>query len=171
MIRRKLKIQYLASLLPKIRSRGFCTLCSDSIRFLKLPMSSAIILGEVGFLSMRVELIGRDDLIVEIDVILPRSSTLHYAHDVGETIQCMLERYVRSLHLLSEHACLQHSLDGVIRAYVHTDYSSYNPPQHTSRKQRTSSTNGAKLALTPSRLSENTDDASTGSITPTNSKQ
>lgn len=29
----------------------------------------------------------RDDLIVEVDVILPKSSSLHYAHDVGETIQ------------------------------------------------------------------------------------
>lgn len=38
---------------------------------------------------------GSDDLIVEIDVILPRASTLHFAHDLGETIQCMLERYVR----------------------------------------------------------------------------
>lgn len=35
-----------------------------------------------------------DDLIVEIDVILPRASTLHFAHDLGETIQCMLERSV-----------------------------------------------------------------------------
>ncbi|WWC88337.1 uncharacterized protein L201_003247 [Kwoniella dendrophila CBS 6074] len=52
-----------------------------------------------------------DDLIVEIDVILPRSSSLHFAHDVGETIH----------------------LDGVIRAYVHCDYSSQNPAQHTSR--------------------------------------
>ncbi len=36
----------------------------------------------------------RDDLIVEIDVILPQTSTLHFAHDVGETIQCVLERSV-----------------------------------------------------------------------------
>ncbi|ORY31810.1 hypothetical protein BCR39DRAFT_80831 [Naematelia encephala] len=35
-----------------------------------------------------------DDLIVEIDVILPKSSTLHFAHDIGETIQCVLERCV-----------------------------------------------------------------------------
>ncbi|EIW67609.1 hypothetical protein TREMEDRAFT_33448 [Tremella mesenterica DSM 1558] len=42
-----------------------------------------------------------DDLIVEIDVILPHSSTLHFAHDVGETIQCVLE-----------------SLEGIIRGYV-----------------------------------------------------
>jgi hypothetical protein len=39
-----------------------------------------------------LELMNRDDLIVEIDVILPHSSTLHFAHDIGETIQCMLER-------------------------------------------------------------------------------
>lgn len=42
-----------------------------------------------------------DDLIVEVDVILPQGSTLHFAHDVGETIQCCLE-----------------SLEGVLRAYV-----------------------------------------------------
>jgi hypothetical protein len=112
------------------------------------------------------ELINRDDLIVEIDVILPRSSTLHFAHDIGETIQCMLERYA---FFQSDQIQLQadDSLDGVIRAYVHTDYSSYNPPQHTSRKQPPS-TSGSKLALTPSRLSDPTDDASAGSITPTN---
>ncbi|WVQ92707.1 hypothetical protein IAS59_006522 [Cryptococcus gattii] len=57
-----------------------------------------------------------DDLIVEVDVILPKTSSLHYAHDVGETIQCVIE-----------------SLDGVIRAYVHCDYSSFNPLQHTAR--------------------------------------
>jgi len=62
------------------------------------------------------------------------------------------------------------SLDGVIRAYVHTDYSSYNPPQHTSRKQRQPSTSGNKLALTPSRLSDTADDISAGSITPTNNR-
>nr|ODN92490.1 hypothetical protein L203_00767 [Cryptococcus depauperatus CBS 7841] len=58
-----------------------------------------------------------DDLIVEVDVILPKTSTLHFAHDVGETIQCVLE-----------------SLDGIIRAYVHCDYSSSNPQQHTAHK-------------------------------------
>ncbi|WWC71087.1 uncharacterized protein I206_105040 [Kwoniella pini CBS 10737] len=79
-----------------------------------------------------------DDLIVEIDVILPRSSSLHFAHDVGETIQCVLE-----------------SLDGVIRAYVHCDYSSQNPSQHTSRPaplpadQLRSSSNGSSDSGTP----------------------
>lgn len=34
----------------------------------------------------------RDEFIVEVDVILPSTSTLHFAHDVGETIQCVLER-------------------------------------------------------------------------------
>jgi len=76
----------------------------------------------------------------------------------------MLERYYSTL---IHRAKLIYSLDGVIRAYVHTDYSSYNPPQHTSRKQQPS-TSGNKLALTPSRLSDHTDDASAGSITPTN---
>ncbi|WVW85057.1 hypothetical protein I302_107093 [Kwoniella bestiolae CBS 10118] len=79
-----------------------------------------------------------DDLIVEIDVILPRSSSLHFAHDVGETIQCVLE-----------------SLDGVIRAYVHCDYSSQNPLQHTSRpaplpaSQLRASSNSSSSSGTP----------------------
>ncbi|GMK59694.1 hypothetical protein CspeluHIS016_0803000 [Cutaneotrichosporon spelunceum] len=59
-----------------------------------------------------------DDLVVEVDVILPRKTSLRFAHDIGETIQCMLE-----------------NLDGVLRAYVHTDYSSSNPSQHTSRRK------------------------------------
>ncbi|EJT50521.1 hypothetical protein A1Q1_00142 [Trichosporon asahii var. asahii CBS 2479] len=59
-----------------------------------------------------------DDLTIEVDVILPHNTSLHFAHDVGETIQCMLE-----------------NLGGVLRAYVHCDYSSKNPAQHTARKK------------------------------------
>lgn len=33
-----------------------------------------------------------DDLTIEVDVILPQDTSLHFAHDVGETIQCMLEK-------------------------------------------------------------------------------
>ena len=33
-----------------------------------------------------------DDLIVEVDIILPQASSLHFAHDVSETVQCVLER-------------------------------------------------------------------------------
>ncbi|UOH85403.1 hypothetical protein LQV05_002225 [Cryptococcus neoformans] len=73
-----------------------------------------------------------DDLIVEVDVILPKSSSLHYAHDVGETIQCVIERSVLDKYPSAEILKLS-SLDGVIRAYVHCDYSSSNPLQHTSR--------------------------------------
>lgn len=58
------------------------------------------------------------------------------------------------------------SLDGVIRAYVHTDYSSFNPAQHTSRKQQPPT---SKLAITPSRISAD-EAASEGSITPTNKR-
>lgn len=56
-------------------------------------MWNATISGEPASAHSRVRLTSSDDLIVEIDVILPRSSTLHFAHDIGETIQCMLERY------------------------------------------------------------------------------
>lgn len=59
------------------------------------------------------------------------------------------------------------SLDGVIRAYVHTDYSSFNPAQHTARKQQPGT---SKLAITPSHLSDPADQASSGSITPTNKR-
>jgi len=54
-----------------------------------------------------------DELIVEVDVILPSNANLPYAHDVGETIQATIE-----------------ALDLVSRAYVHLDYSSANPAQH-----------------------------------------
>jgi len=55
-----------------------------------------------------------DELIVEVDVILPSQTSLPYAHDVGETIQASIE-----------------ALDMVSRAYVHLDYTSNNPAQHT----------------------------------------
>ncbi|KAJ6620734.1 hypothetical protein B0H10DRAFT_1791208 [Mycena sp. CBHHK59/15] len=55
-----------------------------------------------------------DELIVEVDVILPSHTSLHYAHDVGETIQTTIE-----------------ALELVSRAYVHLDYSSDNPAQHS----------------------------------------
>jgi len=54
-----------------------------------------------------------DELIVEVDVILPSNANLPYAHDLGETIQATIE-----------------ALDLVSRAYVHLDYSSANPAQH-----------------------------------------
>ncbi|KAL7420475.1 hypothetical protein Q5752_004425 [Cryptotrichosporon argae] len=83
-----------------------------------------------------------DDLIVEVDVILPEGSTLHFAHDVGETIQCMLE-----------------SLDGVLRAYVHADYSSNNPSQHTTRAVRS--------GPTPQTSRETVKTPTSASVTPT----
>ncbi|KAJ7043844.1 cation efflux family-domain-containing protein [Mycena alexandri] len=55
-----------------------------------------------------------DELIVEVDVILAPHTTLPDAHDVGETIQASIE-----------------ALDLVSRAYVHLDYSSENPAQHS----------------------------------------
>ncbi|KAJ6466390.1 cation efflux family-domain-containing protein [Mycena sanguinolenta] len=54
-----------------------------------------------------------DDLVVEVDVVLPPHTSLTYAHDVGYTIQASIE-----------------ALDLVSRAYVHLDYSSQNPAQH-----------------------------------------
>ncbi|BEI85621.1 hypothetical protein CcaverHIS002_0510220 [Cutaneotrichosporon cavernicola] len=60
-------------------------------------------------------MVSRFNPVLEISEV---ETSLRFAHDVGETIQCMLE-----------------NLDGVLRAYVHTDYSSSNPSQHTSRRK------------------------------------
>ncbi|WWD18783.1 hypothetical protein CI109_103238 [Kwoniella shandongensis] len=86
-----------------------------------------------------------DDLIVEIDVILPRTSSLHFAHDVGETIQCVIE-----------------SLDGVLRAYVHCDYSSSNPSQHTARNPHPQ----GQPQLLPNSSLRSSSSSSSGSATP-----
>ncbi|KAJ7695736.1 hypothetical protein B0H17DRAFT_425971 [Mycena rosella] len=66
-----------------------------------------------------------DELIVEVDVILPLDTSLAFAHDVGETIQASIE-----------------ALDLVSRAYVHLDYTSENPAQHGG-VPRTSRANGS----------------------------
>ena len=57
-------------------------------------MSNATTLGALAGIRALYELMSSDELIVEVDVILPSTSTLHFAHDVGETIQCVLERQV-----------------------------------------------------------------------------
>ncbi|KAJ7223170.1 cation efflux family-domain-containing protein [Mycena pura] len=72
-----------------------------------------------------------DELIVEVDVILPSTTTLTRAHDVGETIQASIE-----------------ALDLVSRAYVHLDYTSDNPAQH-SGIPKTPRLNGHGTAATP----------------------
>lgn len=75
-----------------------------------------------------------DDLIVECDVILPKDTSMAHAHDIGETIQCCLERCVAEPVLLVASCSsalnslpLVCSLDHVARAYVHVDYNSENP--------------------------------------------
>ena len=89
-------VQYLGNQLRRTRSQGSFTSFRDSIRSSKLPMWNVIISGQSTYRTVKeirdVLIVDRDDLIVEIDVILPRASTLHFAHDLGETIQCMLER-------------------------------------------------------------------------------
>ncbi|KAJ7134326.1 hypothetical protein C8R44DRAFT_770196 [Mycena epipterygia] len=67
-----------------------------------------------------------DELIVEVDVILPADTSLPYAHDVCEAIQYLIE-----------------ALDMVSRAYVHLDYNSENPVQHTGVPRRRVNGNGA----------------------------
>ena len=54
-----------------------------------------------------------DNVIVEVDVVLPPSVSLPVAHDWGETIQYVIE-----------------SLDGIERGFVHLDYNPTNPPGH-----------------------------------------
>jgi hypothetical protein len=77
-----------------IRSRGFSTSFRGSVLSLKLETSNVTISGRqiATVITFPTADPDSDELIVEVDVILPQSSTLHFAHDVGETIQCVLER-------------------------------------------------------------------------------
>jgi divalent metal cation (Fe/Co/Zn/Cd) transporter len=50
--------------------------------------------------------------LVEIDVVLPPTMSLHEAHDIGETLQQKIER-----------------LDEVERAFVHLDYETTHNPK------------------------------------------
>lgn len=54
-----------------------------------------------------------DRLNVEVDVVLDETTTLHDSHDIGESLQYMLE-----------------NVTNVDRAFVHLDYAEYNLPSH-----------------------------------------
>jgi divalent metal cation (Fe/Co/Zn/Cd) transporter len=54
-----------------------------------------------------------DRLNVEVDVVLDEMTTLHDSHDIGESLQYMLE-----------------NVTNVDRAFVHLDYAEYNLPTH-----------------------------------------
>ncbi|KAL7410983.1 hypothetical protein BDY24DRAFT_398258 [Mrakia frigida] len=60
-----------------------------------------------------------DELVVEVDVCLPPRTLLHEAHDVGEVMQTSME-----------------ALELVSRAFLHLDYSRFNPPQHLTAEQQ-----------------------------------
>lgn len=55
-----------------------------------------------------------DRLNVEVDIVLDGNTSLHDSHDIGESLQYMLESQVAS----------------VDRAFVHLDYAEYNLPTH-----------------------------------------
>jgi len=57
-----------------------------------------------------------DRLNVEVDVVLDESTSLHDSHDIGESLQYMLE-----------------NVTNVDRAFVHLDYAEYNLPTHVDR--------------------------------------
>jgi divalent metal cation (Fe/Co/Zn/Cd) transporter len=54
-----------------------------------------------------------DKLVVEVDIVLDESMSLRDSHDLGESLQYVLE-----------------SVPTVDRAFVHQDYASYNLPSH-----------------------------------------
>lgn len=54
-----------------------------------------------------------DKLIVEVDIVLDEDTTLRDSHDLGESLQYVLE-----------------SVPTVDRAFVHLDYTGYNLPSH-----------------------------------------
>ncbi|KKA16985.1 Cation diffusion facilitator [Rasamsonia emersonii CBS 393.64] len=60
-----------------------------------------------------------DRLNVEVDIVLDEHTTLHDSHDLGESLQHMLE-----------------SVGNVDRAFVHLDYAEYNLPTHIDQDAR-----------------------------------
>ena len=61
--------------------------------------------------TVRAVHLGGDGAHVEVDIVLPRELPLSETHDIGESLQIMLER-----------------IDGVFRAFVHLDYEfEHNP--------------------------------------------
>ena len=59
-----------------------------------------------------------DKLNVEVDIVLDESTTLRDSHDVGESLQYLLE-----------------SVPNVARAFVHLDYTDYNLPTHMQQQE------------------------------------
>lgn len=58
-----------------------------------------------------------DKLNVEVDVVLNESMSLRDSHDLGESLQYVLE-----------------SVPSVDRAFVHLDYAGYNLPSHLNQQ-------------------------------------
>ena len=58
-----------------------------------------------------------DKLNVELDVVLDEATTLRDSHDLGESLQYVLE-----------------SVPNVDRAFVHLDYARWNLPSHMSQQ-------------------------------------
>ena len=59
-----------------------------------------------------------DKLIVEVDIVLDEATSLRDSHDLGESLQYMLE-----------------SVPTVDRAFVHLDYASWNLPTHMNQQE------------------------------------
>jgi divalent metal cation (Fe/Co/Zn/Cd) transporter len=59
-----------------------------------------------------------DRLNVEVDVVLEEHTSLRDSHDLGESLQYVLE-----------------SVPTVDRAFVHMDYASYNLPSHMEQQE------------------------------------
>jgi divalent metal cation (Fe/Co/Zn/Cd) transporter len=57
-------------------------------------------------------------LVVEVDVVMDRATTLMESHDVAEELQMKIE-----------------SLPDVERAYVHVDYETTHKPEHFLKKE------------------------------------
>lgn len=58
-----------------------------------------------------------DKLIVEVDIVLNEKTNFRDSHDLGESLQYMLE-----------------SVPSVDRAFVHLDYASWNLPTHMNQQ-------------------------------------
>lgn len=59
-----------------------------------------------------------DKLVVEVDIVMDEKTSLRDSHDLGESLQYMLE-----------------SVPTVDRAFVHLDYASWNLPTHMNQQE------------------------------------
>lgn len=71
-----------------------------------------------------------DKLMAEVDIVLDESTTLRDSHDLGESLQYVIESVPNGEFTHPSHLPLCANVFIVDRAFVHLDYADYNFPSH-----------------------------------------